>query len=1121
MLPGLDPGEYTVTWGAVSGWITPSNSTQTLGTDQTVTFSGTYIVEPSTGTIVIDPSPDALNAPWSLLGPDSYSTSGTGDSTLTGLDPGEYTVTWGAVSGWMTPSNSTQTLTADETVTFSGTYVETGTVTDIDGNVYQTVTIGSQEWMAENLKVTHYRNGDPIPNVTDNGTWSDLTTGAYCDYNNDVNNVATYGRLYNWYAADDSRNIAPEGWHVPTDEEWKQLEMYLGMSQAQADATGLRGTDEGGKLKEAGTTHWLSPNTGATNENGFTALPGGYRYVPGTFYSMGNDAVFWSSTEGSSSTAWYRMLDYSFSGVYRDHFDKQYGYSVRCVRDEETGTIVIDPSPDALNAPWSLLGPDSYSTSGTGDSTLTGLDPGEYTVTWGAVSGWITPSNSTQTLTADETVTFSGTYVETGTVTDIDGNVYQTVTIGDQVWMMENLKVTHYRNGDPIPNVTDNGTWSGLTTGANCDYNNDVNNVATYGSLYNWYAVDDSRNIAPAGWHVPTDEEWKQLEMYLGMSQAEADGSGWRGTDEGGKLKETGTTHWPSPNTGATNESGFTALPGGYRYSNGSFYGMGSYALFWSSTEISSGYAWNRNLDYSYSQVYRSSLDKHDGFSVRCVRDGETGTIVINPSPDSIDAPWSLLGPDSYSTSGTGDSTLTGLDPGEYTVTWGAVSGWITPSNSTQTLTADETVTFSGTYVETGTVTDIDGNVYQTVTIGTQVWMMENLKVTHYRNGDAIPNVTNYGIWAGLTTGAYCDYNNDVNRVATYGRLYNWYAVADSRSIAPAGWHVPTDEEWKQLEMYLGMSQAEADATGWRGTDEGGKLKETGTTHWLSPNPGATNESGFTALPGGFRNFNGSFYDVGGTAYFWSSTEYDGSHAWDRDLYCSYSMVDRGYDDKQNGYSVRCVRDEETGTVTDIDGNVYQTVTIGTQVWMMENLKVTHYRNGDPIPNVTDNGTWSGLTTGAYCDYNNDVNNVATYGSLYNWYAVDDSRNIAPAGWHVPTDEEWKQLEMYLGMSQAEADGSLWRGTDEGGKLKEAGTTHWLSPNTGATNESGFTALSGGFRSSDGSFNLMGYYAPFWSSTEGGSLLAWARDLVYAGSQVNRDGISKRYGYSVRCVRDY
>ncbi len=209
-----------------------------------------------------------------------------------------------------------------------------------------------------------------------------------------------------------------------------------------------------------------------------------------------------------------------------------------------------------------------------------------------------------------------------GTVTDIDGNVYQAVKIGDQWWMAENLKVTHYRNGDAIAHVTDNTEWTNLSSGAWCVYDNNDGNTDTYGLLYNWYAVDDSRNIAPEGWHVPTDEEWKELEMYLGMSQSEADDTGWRGTDEGGKLKATGTEYWNSPNEGATNESGFSALPGGCRYFySGYFYFMGFYGYWWSSTEASSTSAWNRGLYCGYSDVCRSYDYKRYGFSVRCLRD--------------------------------------------------------------------------------------------------------------------------------------------------------------------------------------------------------------------------------------------------------------------------------------------------------------------------------------------------------------------------------------------------------------------------------------------------------------------------------------------------------------------
>lgn len=199
------------------------------------------------------------------------------------------------------------------------------TITDIDGNVYTTVVIGDQEWMAENLKVTHYRNGDAIPNVTDNTEWANLNTGAYCYYDNDENNGDTYGALYNFYAVEDSRYIAPVGWHVPTDEEWKQLEMYLGMSQSEVDQTGLRGTDECVKLKS-------SSGWDGTNESGFTALPGGYRTSNG-YYNIWLSAHFWSSSVYYSYGAWSRILSYDISDVARLYFGQNRGFSVRCIKD--------------------------------------------------------------------------------------------------------------------------------------------------------------------------------------------------------------------------------------------------------------------------------------------------------------------------------------------------------------------------------------------------------------------------------------------------------------------------------------------------------------------------------------------------------------------------------------------------------------------------------------------------------------------------------------------------------------------------------------------------------------------------------------------------------------------
>jgi uncharacterized protein (TIGR02145 family) len=203
------------------------------------------------------------------------------------------------------------------------------------------------------------------------------------------------------------------------------------------------------------------------------------------------------------------------------------------------------------------------------------------------------------------------------------------------------------------------------------------------------------------------------------------------------------------------------------------------------------------------------------------------------------------------------------------------------------------------TQIAGGKVTDYDGNSYNTVKIGDQVWMAENLRTTHYANGDPIEKVTDNTDWSNLTTGAYCWYGNDSATYENfYGKLYNWYTVADSRKACPTGWHMPSDAEWTTLETYLGGS-----------TVAGGKMKETGTTQWISPNTGATNESGFTALPGGGRGSSGGFLNIGGCGYWWSSTEDSSANAWDRYVNYNTSAVNRFALDKKSGISVRCLKD--------------------------------------------------------------------------------------------------------------------------------------------------------------------------------------------------------------------
>lgn len=200
------------------------------------------------------------------------------------------------------------------------------TVTDIDGNSYPVVTIGSQTWMAENLRTTRYRDGDTILNVTDNDAWGGLTIGAWSHYENNPVNDSIYGKLYNWYAAANP-NICPQGWHVPTDDEWGQLINHVG-------GYGLGG----GRMKttgaiEEGSGLWHAPNTGATNESGFSGVPGGLRTSGGTFAYLGEIGFFWSASESFSNTGWFRALVFDDDVVVRNDYFKRYGFCVRCLRD--------------------------------------------------------------------------------------------------------------------------------------------------------------------------------------------------------------------------------------------------------------------------------------------------------------------------------------------------------------------------------------------------------------------------------------------------------------------------------------------------------------------------------------------------------------------------------------------------------------------------------------------------------------------------------------------------------------------------------------------------------------------------------------------------------------------
>jgi uncharacterized protein (TIGR02145 family) len=598
----------------------------------------------------------------------------------------------------------------DKTVTFN--FIA---CTDGENNNYPVVAIGTQVWMAENLKTTKYRNSDLI------GTTTPATLDIINEsipkyqwaYGGDENNVTVYGRLYTWYAATDSRNLCPTGWYIPTDADLTILTTFLGGE-----------TVAGGKLKETGTTHWASPNTGATNETGFTAIPGGYRNYNGTSSGIGNSGFWFSSTGYNTYNAWYRGMYYNTFNVSRLYSDKFHGLSVRCLK---------------ITAPMVITSPVTI-----------------FTTSSATVGGNVTVDGGV-------TVTERGVYWGTSQNPETTGTKLQ---IG-------------------------NGTGSFSTSLSGL-----IPNTPYYIKAYATNSV---------------------------------------GTSFGYEISFT-TNPITVPiltTTAMSSVTQTTAISGGNVTGDGG------------ANVTARGVCWSTSANPTIADNHTS-----DGTG--------TGIFISNLPGLTINTKYYLK---AYAT------------------------------NSIETAYGNEII--FATKGAIGTVSDVDGNTYSTIMIGTQVWMTENLKTTKYNDGTSIPKVTGDAAWLSLTTPGYCWYNNDsITYKTPYGALYNWYAV-NTGKLCPTGWHVPIDADYLITEAYVG-------------SNSGGKMKETGTIHWQSPNTGATNETGFTGLPGGQRYSD--FRLIGYTAFWWSATEYSATHADVGILYYDSGIMDGDWYKKQCGFSVRCLK---------------------------------------------------------------------------------------------------------------------------------------------------------------------------------------------------------------------
>ena len=546
------------------------------------------------------------------------------------------------------------------------------TVSDIDGNVYNTVQIGTQCWMNENLRVTHYADNTEIP-VGGNGGYD----SPYRYIPGNESNVAAYGYLYNWPAvmrgATSSGNglqgVCPNGWYVPSDEDWLQLVNYVRgidenicnddnshIAKALAAAIGW---------ENSGTSCAPGNDLSMNNVSGFAALPAG-RYGD-MFGFFGESTYFWSSTAHDNFNAKYISMYHNRENVVNSSFDKSYGFSVRCLRGITAPTVITDTAFQTNDSSAVCIGRvaadggDSVTVRGacwnttpnptTADNYIvdtTGVDIFQVILTdmAPATTYYVRAfaANSVDTSYGNE-VSFTTAAASVGqdgrpcfgmpTVSDTDGNIYNTVRIGQQCWMKENLRTTKYADGTNIIL----GSSPSTATAYRYYPNNDTSVVAAYGFLYNWRAVmrDSSasntnpsgvQGICPTGWHVPSNAEWIQLTDYVSaqnlytcgdnstnIARVLAATTGWNASDTACSVGERLATN---------NATGFSALPAGnFFYGSNAF---GGQAYFWSSTENDGLHVFARSIFNSLPNVGMPMTTKDFALSVRCLRDGPVFT---------------------------------------------------------------------------------------------------------------------------------------------------------------------------------------------------------------------------------------------------------------------------------------------------------------------------------------------------------------------------------------------------------------------------------------------------------------------------------------------------------------
>ncbi|MDD4149668.1 MAG: FISUMP domain-containing protein, partial [Bacteroidales bacterium] len=673
--------------------------------------------------------------------------------------------------------------------------------------------------------------------------------------------------------------------------------------------------------------------------------------------------------------------------------------------------------------------------------------------------------------------------------TDADNNHYAVVSIGNQTWMYENLLTTKYNNTESIPFITDNSDWGEQANGAYSWYDNNIENKDVFGALYNWYTVINEDSICPHGWSMPDTLDWQELINYAGNNLS-----------AGGKLKQTGVDLWQNPNAGATNEYGFTALPGGFREHSGTFENVFQSGTWWSTNDFNADSSWLFSMSYLNTKAEQIVNSKKTGNAVRCifckepsVDVGPDATICRNVSTYSPNANANNYSSLEWTTSGDGTFSNTHelytvyfFGAGDY------VSGIVELTLTVQPIN--------------DCAVQISDNVIITLAPLPAVSAISDVYFCQGETVDLSATVTNCSAveWICITgDGTIAD--SSLTETTYAPTMFDWfkgytdfivraYAVDPCEDVSEAFVRINYHDEVvanagpdlidiRALSISMLAISPPAQGSGlWTMIGTGGSFSNS-----------SSSSSTFTVIEG----------DVTYTL-IWTITDMNGCTDSDTVLVRFKPDVPMGSP---------C---PDTPTMTDADGNVYNAVKIGNQCWISENLRKTSGVMFLPTDSVSLS-IWTGdspnhgfVAPPAYGWRNNDPQNE--HGAYYNWYAVTDG-NLCPSGWEVPSKSQWIELSDYLG-GYAVA----------GGKIKEAGFTHWVTEPgyAGGSNSTNFTAFGSAYRHTNGvySTDILGIYGEFWSSTAyGNNEEGWAAMLYNHDDDLNILDEYYHNGYNVRCIR--